>query len=326
MKIDIVIPWVDGADPLWQKEKARYSPAVLGDNQANRYRDFDNLHYLFRSIEKNAPWVNKIFFITYGHLPEWLNTEHPKLRVVNHRDFIPAEYLPTFSVNPIELNLHRIEELSEHFVYFNDDTFLMKAVTEEEFFKNGLPCDMGVCEVLVTKEDFSYIPHNNMRIINKYFNKQVNMKKNISKWFNVKYKSLLYRNIVLFPWKVHTGFYNHHMPSAHLKSTYREVWEKEEEILHQTSLHKFRTREDVSAWLFRYWRLANSEFHPHAISGKYYSVNSLEVAKRVAEEISRPQHTFICINDTVTSDFEEIKKVVNERLEQTFNQKSEFEK
>lgn len=326
MKIDIVIPWVDGADPVWQADKARHSPEVLGDNQENRYRDFDNLQYLFRSIEKNAPWVNKIFFITYGHLPEWLNTDNPKLRIVNHKDFIPAEYLPTFSVNPIELNLHRIEELSEHFVYFNDDTFLTKAVTEVEFFKHGLPCDMGVLEAFTTKEDFSYIPHNNMRVINKYFNKQANMKKNIFKWFNLKYKGLLYRNIALYPWKVHTGFYNHHMPSAHLKRTYREVWEKESDVLHQTSLHKFRTLEDVSAWLFRYWRLAKSEFHPHVVKGKYFSVNSLVVAETVAEELRNPKHTFICINDTVTRDFEEIKTLINASLERAFNEKSSYEK
>ena len=69
----------------------------------------------------------------------WLNTENPKLTVVNHKDYIPEEYLPTFSSHPIELNLHRIKGLSEQFVYFNDDTFIINAMQPEDFFKKGLP-------------------------------------------------------------------------------------------------------------------------------------------------------------------------------------------
>ena len=26
MKIDFVVPWVDGSDPKWRKEKAKYCP------------------------------------------------------------------------------------------------------------------------------------------------------------------------------------------------------------------------------------------------------------------------------------------------------------
>lgn len=326
MKIDIVIPWVDGSDLEWLQDKRTHAPKEIGDNAENRYRDFDNLQYLFRSIEKNAPWVNKVFFITYGHLPSWLNEAHPKLRIVNHKDFIPEEYLPTFSVNPIELNLHRIEGLSEQFIYFNDDTFLMKPVKETDFFQDGLPCDMGVLEAFTTKEDFSYIPHNNMCVINRHFNKQENMKHHWKKWFNLTYKKYLYRNVALYPWKYHTGFFNHHMPIAHLKRSYEELWEIERELLHESSTHKFRTKEDLSAWLFRYWRLAQSQFVPKIIDGEYFSVSSLEVAKKVAEEIENPSHTFICVNDTVTSDFEEIKDTINRSFERVFTEKSGFEK
>ncbi|WP_331836427.1 hypothetical protein [Erysipelothrix piscisicarius] len=69
-------------------------------------------------------WVNNVYLITYGHLPDFLNVDHPKLKIINHTDYIPSDYLPTFSSHTIELNMHRIEGLSEHFVYFNDDMFL----------------------------------------------------------------------------------------------------------------------------------------------------------------------------------------------------------
>ena len=122
--IDFVVTWVDGNDPIWQAEKAKYSPNKNADNRNVRFRDWDNMQYWFRAVEKFAPWVNKIHFVTYGHLPKWLNTDNPKLNIVKHSDFIPKEYLPTFSSHSIELNLHRIEGLAERFVYFNDDMFL----------------------------------------------------------------------------------------------------------------------------------------------------------------------------------------------------------
>ena len=93
--------------------------------------------YWFRGIEKNAPWVHNIYFVTWGHLPAWLNTAHPKLHIIKHTDFIPPQYLPTYNSPTIELNLHRIPGLSENFVYFNDDGFLIRPVTPQHFFKSG---------------------------------------------------------------------------------------------------------------------------------------------------------------------------------------------
>ena len=132
-KIDFVLPWVDGNDPKWLKEKNKYI-TYKGDSNINRYRDFDNLKYLFRGIEKYASWVNKIFFVTWGHIPKWLNTNNEKIRIVKHDEFIPKEYLPTFNSNVIELNLHRIQDLSEHFVLFNDDVFILEKNISLRFF------------------------------------------------------------------------------------------------------------------------------------------------------------------------------------------------
>ncbi len=129
--VDFVVTWVDGNDPVWQAEKAKYSPAKTSDARTSRYRDWDNMQYWFRAVEKFAPWVRKVHFVTYGHLPKWLNTNNPKLHIVNHKDFIPSKYLPIFNVNPIELNLHRIEGLAERFVYFNDDMFLLQPVKKD---------------------------------------------------------------------------------------------------------------------------------------------------------------------------------------------------
>ena len=107
--IDFVITWVDGSDPEWEKEKNTYlSGAMALYNNERRYRDWQLLRFWFRGTEKFAPWVRKIHFVTWGHIPEWLNTHHEKLRIINHTDFIPRQYLPTFNSNTIDLCLHKI--------------------------------------------------------------------------------------------------------------------------------------------------------------------------------------------------------------------------
>ena len=124
--IDIVIPWVDGADPDWnnlRKQYDNYGKGICGANTEIRYQSWDNLYLWFRAIEKCMPWVHKIFFITYGHIPAFLDIHSSKLRIVRHEEYIPKEYLPTFNSNTIEMNLHRINELSENFILFNDDLF-----------------------------------------------------------------------------------------------------------------------------------------------------------------------------------------------------------
>ena len=93
--IDIVVPWVDGNDPIWQEDKKKFADDSDGDKRIIRYRDWEMLPYWFRGVEKYLPWVRKIHFITYGHLPEWLNIKNPKLNIVNHRDYIPDKYMPT---------------------------------------------------------------------------------------------------------------------------------------------------------------------------------------------------------------------------------------
>ena len=85
-EIDIVIPWVDGGDPEWQAQHAQYRADRNSDNSSARYRDWETLRYWFRGIDKFAPWVRKVHFLTWGHLPKWLDVNHPKLNIVNHKD------------------------------------------------------------------------------------------------------------------------------------------------------------------------------------------------------------------------------------------------
>lgn len=190
-KIDFVITWVDGNDPRWQEERNHYAALEHRefDNNNARFRDWDTLRYWFRGIEKFAPWVNKVFFVTYGHKPEWLNTNHPKLVVVKHEDFIPHQYLPTFSSNVIEFYFNQIKGLSEKFVYFNDDTALLDYVEPERFFKKGLPCDLGRMSIMEHAQPTIFDSNVFLAtaLVNKHFDKKTAIRKNRSKWYSLKY-------------------------------------------------------------------------------------------------------------------------------------------
>jgi hypothetical protein len=78
--------------------------------------------------------------VTDEQIPDWLNIAHPGIAVVDHRQNIPAEFLPTFNSHVIEAYLHRIPGLAEHYIYFNDDFFLTAPAEPGDFFTpNGLP-------------------------------------------------------------------------------------------------------------------------------------------------------------------------------------------
>jgi len=327
-KIDFVIPWVDGNDQEWVKEKNFYAGKISSAEDARdiRFRDWETLKFWFRGVEKFAPWVNKIHFITWGHLPEWLNTEHPKLHIVNHRDYIPEKYLPTFSSHVIELNMHRIPGLSEHFVYFNDDIFILKPIQREDFFVDGKPCDLCVANAITPRlGEFSPILLQTTSYINKHFNKKQDIKKNFSKWFSLKYGKLLIRTLCLLPWTYHTGFYNHHLAVPYEKKTLETVWAEEPEILNETCLHRFRDNADVNQYLFRYWRLAAGDFVPHEVLGKY--VNMGKNSERIYEMIKNQSVKLLCINDKDNeSNFQIEKAKLIKKFSETFSDLSCFER
>ena len=152
-KIDFVVTWVDGSDPNWIAEKNKYFIGNDEDASTNRYKDWGLLKYWFRSVEKNAPWVNRVYFVTNGQKPDWLNIDCEKLVHVKHEDFMPQRYLPTFNANPIELNLHRIKGLSNRFIFFNDDMFILKRLKPSFFFNGALPRDEAVINPMIVMEN-----------------------------------------------------------------------------------------------------------------------------------------------------------------------------
>ena len=327
MKIDFVIPWVDGADPAWKKEKNEYMGCDEPDSGEDRYRDMGILKYWFRAVENYAPWVNQIHFVTWGHLPQWLNAEHPKLHIVNHKDYIPEEYLPTFSSHPIELNLHRIPGLSEHFVYFNDDTLLNGPVTPDFFFHKGKPCDFFQCKH-VHYDIYAHVTTNNVVEVNRFHSYIGTFFKFPGKVFNLKYGLGNSLKNVLKLANIHrfAGFQNHHLPAAYCKKTWLVIWETMPELMHRVSQNRFRTPYDVSQSLFRYWQLASGQFHPVSSVSRGCFLSIAEQKDRLETVLKDLGIKMVCINDTPSSiDFVQTMEQIVTAYETKFPQKSSFE-
>ena len=326
-KIDFVITWVDSSDPKWKAEKEKH---VTRDQQARRdvagqgrYEDNGLLRYWFRGVEQFAPWVNKVHFVTFGHMPAWLNTDNPKLNIVKHEDFLPEAYRPTFNSSTITMNLHRIPDLAEKFVFFNDDMFLVSACGEDVFFKKGLPTDMAVQDAIPATNTniFWHMYFNNIVLLNKNYPKRAAIKAHFRKWFHPTYGKLILKNVFLTPISLFTGIYETHTPSGFLKAAFEREWEKNAALFDEASKHKFRTYSDITEWYIRYGQMARGEFSPinRAKIGRYCSMGTANIA----EIISSGRYQYVCINDEVPGEaFERTIAAFNKILPQ----KSSFER
>jgi hypothetical protein len=334
MNMDFIVTWVDGEDPVWLAERDKVAndrtvKAPKGALAACRFRDWDVLKYWFRAVEENAPWVNKIHFVTCGQVPSFLNLDHPKLNFVTHKDYMPQKYLPTFASTPIELSFNKIESLSEHFVLFNDDMYVNRPLKKEDFFKDGKPCYCLFEKVLRPESPpsmYDYTLFNDLALVNKYFTRRDLLKTGFSKFFNLKYGKKAWQNLVYLPFKRFLGFEDPHLAVPILKSTMDEIWEKEYELLDKTSQSKLRTITGINQYIFRYWDMARGNFTPSEKKGEMYNLETKNVDK-CTRDIINGENPLICINDSQRcDDFEALKKKIENAFERRYPNKCSFEK
>jgi hypothetical protein len=136
-RCDWVYTWVDGSDATWRETKARYAreAGTEIDNRDIRYEDSGELKFALRSLERHCSFVGRVFLITGAQVPTWLDTDHPRLTLVDHRDlFEDPSVLPTYNSMAIETQLSRIKGVSRRFIYCNDDVILTRPTRYEDFF------------------------------------------------------------------------------------------------------------------------------------------------------------------------------------------------
>ena len=283
--IDVVYTWVDGADPRWLARKAEASgegpPARLHAEATDpaRFRSRDELRYSLRSLDDHAPWVRQIFLVTDQQVPSWLNTEDPRITIVDHREIFPDDgRLPVFNSNAIISRLHHIEGLSEHFLYFNDDVMLTRPVLPQQFFT-------GAGLALVS-------PSNNRR---PFVAPSVEHEPHLNLTANI-------RHLMLEATGRNVSRAIKHTPHPLLRSVLAELEEKFPEAYDRTTRSRFRHHDDVVAdQLHHYYAQAIGRAVPGSLGYLYLNVlddSFLPVFNGFAEKRDRDA---MCVNDAPVS-------------------------
>ena len=329
MDIDFVITWVDMDDPEWQTEFSKYVHAKKNTKNGvskTRFRDNGFLKYWFRGVEKFAPWVRKIHFVTCGQKPEWLDDSNPKIHLVHHRDIIPEQFLPTYNSVVIERYIHKIPGLAEHFVYFNDDFYIINNISEERFFRDGLPCDIAAFHYNPAWSLWYKTLKNNITLINRHFDKREVMAAHHDKWFDEIYGPKIRWNYILKPYGKFITLRVPHNAQPYLKATFKEVWEAVGKELTETSSNKFRAATDYSPELFRTWQICQGNFRPYNTYNDTKMFPLMIRSKQAVKAIYRQHYALICLNDnTHIRNYNRVMGDIKDAFQHILPEKSSFE-
>lgn len=291
--MDIVITYVNGLDPEWQKDYEKHTNTPILEK---RFRDWGTLKYLMRGIEKNMPFIRKVHLVVAreSQVPEWVNRN--EVNIVLHKDIIPAEHLPTFNCNPIEMHLHCIKGLDEEYIYFNDDFFPLKPCKATDFFIDGR-ATLGMSRHLFAFNMFKKICRNSNRIARK----AIGLKPSVC---------------FLRP---------QHICSPMLKSQCEELYQKvETEII--SSLTKTRSSNNLNQYMFLDYMYLKGLLINKRMSKKHFSLG-VASEENIRKYIVSPKHNLVCINDVQMSEesYNEIRRTLLNTFEQVLPEKSRFE-
>ena len=280
--IDVVYTWVDGADPAWNEARA----AALGSprevtlqaaaTHAARFRCHDELRYSLRSLEMYAPWVRTVHIVTAGQVPYWLNTAHPRINLVDHREIFDPRDLPVFNSHAIEARLHRIPGLAERYLYLNDDVFFGRPVAPELFFHgNGLAkffpssalIDHGPREP--HDDPVTSAAKNNRQLIAGVFGRT-------------------------------TTTIFQHTPHPQLRSVLEEMERTHPEVFARVAASKFRHPDDLSVTsaLHHYYAYALGRAVPGRLEYLYLDLGHPRAASRLRRALRSRDLDVLCLNDS----------------------------
>ncbi len=316
MKVDLVYLWCDSHDEKFLKKKEKYLKK-FGKNldiQAStsaRWQDNDELKYSLRSVEKFIPWINHIYIVTDDQVPQWLDTSNPKITIVDHKDIIPKKYLPTFNSNIIEVYLPYIKNLSEHFLYANDDMFFNDYLKKDYFFntKDNKPI------VNVKKSKFKN------RKESLYSRLLYNLNIKINKNFNTNYMIEDSHNIIPYRKSFLIDNLNDKFCKDDFKNMLSSTFRKETDVqrfihvlldnVKERNILRYTNNKNIFQKIF------------NKITGKY-DYDFLYISKHT-ENIKKYKPRLFCINDSDALTDKDRKKN-KEFLKTYFPVKSKFEK
>lgn len=307
--IDLVYLWVDGSDSKWQKKRLSImenSNMDVVPNFSGRYQSNDELKFSLRSVEKHLPWIRKIFIVTDNQKPKWLKAEHPKIQIVDHKDILPSEILPSFNSAIIELFLHKIADLSEHFLYANDDMFVHADLAPDFFFnkKTGYP---------IVRFQYQFMLNTELKF-------KIRFKDNLNNYRRSIYNSL--RLIKERYGKSYPGVLHHNI-DAYLKEDFKNVLEEFKEDFDKVLHNRFRDPSDIQRIIFQLYALVHK--HAHVRYANRSESSRIRVHRPdFMEHIKRFNPKLFCLNDTEYATDDDRARI-KPFLEKLFPEKSSFE-
>lgn len=249
--IDIVYTWVNGNDLEWQKKKTKalhdYEKEPMKNGiSSGRFEDHDELKYSLRSIDMYIPWVNRIYIITDNQIPEWLDTNNPKITIIDHREIFPKDVeMPVYNSALIELFIHNIKGLSNKFIYFNDDILINRPLSRDDFFTpDGKPI-FYVQKKTIDKHKPAYKinfeKNLNEKIINNIIN-FFNSRDNLN-WYSFENSLEIY--YMEHP-EITETFHTKHLPKVFIKKDLINIFEHYVQLFQKMYKSKFRSKSDLN--------------------------------------------------------------------------------
>ena len=165
--IDFVVPYVNNKDIVWRNDYINFCKKnnlnqKIVELLGNRYGGLTFIYYQLQLINKNMPWINKIYLLL-SNKEQVIHSLLPKnVVVVYHNQFIPNKYLPTFNSTTIEMFLWNIKDLSEHFIYANDDMLPIRPLKPSDFFgRQKIKINWRERDLMVNNNVFGHQCYNN---------------------------------------------------------------------------------------------------------------------------------------------------------------------
>ncbi len=251
---------------------------------------------------------------------------NPKLHLVDHREIIPEQFLPTFNSVVIERYIHKIPSLAEYFVYFNDDFYLTNFVGQERFFKDGLPCDIAAFSYNPSWSQWYKTLKNNSLLINRHFDKKEVMRQYHDKWFDKRYGGKAVWNYLLYFYGQFIPLRTPHNAQPYLKTTFDEVWDAVGKELTETSGNRFRARTDLTPELFRTWQICRGNFSPYNTYRDTKMFPLMIRPKQAVKAVRNQSYKLVCLNDNVhIRHYDAVLDCLRMAFEEILPEKSGFE-
>jgi hypothetical protein len=307
--IDAVYMWVDGDDPEWAAQRARYAggDAPQHLSGASCYVSRDELKYSLRSLHAFAPFIRNVYLVTAGQTPHWLDTEAPGIRVVDHAEiFADPSVLPVFNSQAIEAQLHRIPGLADRYLVLNDDTFFRRPVPPTKYFHgNGIallpfsPAQIGLGRPR-TEEPAPSSAGKNVRAL---------LEADFDRFITSKFK---------------------HVPHPQIRAVAEELEERYAEEVAATTASRFRAPDNINfaTALHHHYAMFTGRAVPGNFRLRYIDVTAPTAPEHLAElEADRKVDSF-CLNDIDTNEGNaaQVDALVRGFLERMFPFPSPFEK